>query len=149
MDASEIHARRLNAKEVLTPMKDNNFIFPVPDGTVKTPGGDRRLRTVHLNQGSSWPRRRARSSSRRIKRTLFSNQLLFKMTLHGMMRKLKMVSGLLREIFIYRHHVEPRVKLYMPKEESFLVPLKYIDVTRTTHSSLDVMLEKYWWKTGK
>ena len=44
--------------------------------------------------------------------------------------------------------MEPRVKLYMPKEESFLVPLNYIDVTRNTFSSLDVMLEKniddYW-----
>ena len=83
MDASEIHARRLNAKEVLTPMKGDNFIFPVADGTVKTTGGDRRL-----------------------------------------------------------HHVEPRVKLYMPKEESFPIPMKYIDVTRTTHTSLDVLLEK-------
>ena len=36
MDASEIHARRLNAKKVLTPMKGDNFIFPVADGTVKT-----------------------------------------------------------------------------------------------------------------
>ena len=44
MDASELHARRLNAKEVLTPMKSDNFIFPVSDGTVKTPGGDRRLK---------------------------------------------------------------------------------------------------------
>ena len=44
--------------------------------------------------------------------------------------------------FIYRHHVEPRVKLYSPREESFPFPLKYIDVTRTTHTPLDVMLEK-------
>ena len=29
MDASELHARRLNAKEVITPMKGDNFIFPV------------------------------------------------------------------------------------------------------------------------
>ena len=36
--------------------------------------------------------------------------------------------------FIYRHHVEPRVKLYSPREESFLFPLKYIDVSRTTHT---------------
>ena len=28
MDASEIHARRLNAQEVSTPMKGDNFIFP-------------------------------------------------------------------------------------------------------------------------
>ena len=33
--------------------------------------------------------------------------------------------------FIFRHHVEPRVKLYSPREESFPTPLKYIDVSRT------------------
>ena len=53
-----------------------------------------------------------------------------------------MISGLLQN-FIYRHHVEPKVKLYMSKEESFPIPLKYIDVTRTTHTSLDVLLEKH------
>ena len=50
--------------------------------------------------------------------------------------------------FIYRHHVEPRVKLYSPREESFPFPLKYIDVTRTTNTNLDVMRESriddYW-----
>ena len=50
--------------------------------------------------------------------------------------------------FIYRHHVEPRVKLYSPREESFPLPLKYIDVSRTTHTNLDVKQEKriddYW-----
>ena len=46
--------------------------------------------------------------------------------------------------FIYRHHVEPRVELSVPKEESFLVPLKYIDVTRTTHTSLGCIVgEEY------
>ena len=48
MDASEIHARKLNAKEVLTPMKGENFIFPVADGTLKISRGDRRLRTSTL-----------------------------------------------------------------------------------------------------
>ena len=42
--------------------------------------------------------------------------------------------------FIYRHHV-PRVKLYSPREESFPTPLKYIDVSRTTHTNLDVKQE--------
>ena len=50
--------------------------------------------------------------------------------------------------FIFRHHVEPRVKLYSPREESFPIPLKYIDVARTTHTNLDVKQEKriddYW-----
>ena len=31
----------------------------------------------------------------------------------------------------------------MPREESFPVPLKYIDVVRTTHTSLDVLLDKH------
>ena len=48
MDASEIHARRLNGKEVLTPMKIEKFVFPVADGTVKVSGGDRRLSTSTL-----------------------------------------------------------------------------------------------------
>ena len=50
--------------------------------------------------------------------------------------------------FIYRHHVEPRVKLYSPREESFPIPLKHIDVSRTAHTNLDVKQEKrihdYW-----
>ena len=50
--------------------------------------------------------------------------------------------------FIYRHHIELRVKLFSLREESFPVPLKYIDVSRTTHTNLDVKQEKriddYW-----
>ena len=49
---------------------------------------------------------------------------------------------------IYRHHVEPRVKLYVPRDESFPIPLRYIDVTRATSTDLDVILERriddYW-----
>ena len=52
------------------------------------------------------------------------------------------------ENFIFRHHVEPRVKLYSPREESFPFPLKYIDISRTTHTNMDVMRESriddYW-----
>ena len=50
--------------------------------------------------------------------------------------------------FIYRHHVEPRVKLYSLREESFPIPLNYIDVSRTTRTNLDIMQERgiddYW-----
>ena len=50
--------------------------------------------------------------------------------------------------FICRHHHEPRVQLCMPKEETFPIPLKYIDVARSTHTDLDVLQEKriddYW-----
>ena len=44
--------------------------------------------------------------------------------------------------------MEPRVKLYVPREESFSIPVKFFDVTRNTRTSVDVMLEKsvddYW-----
>ena len=51
MDASELHARRLDAKEVVNAHeKEDNFIFPVADGTVKICGGDQRLRTSTLIQ---------------------------------------------------------------------------------------------------
>ena len=59
-----------------------------------------------------------------------------------------MIFGPCHGSFIFRHHVEPRVKVYSPREESFLIPLKYIDVSRTTHTNLDVKQEKrnddYW-----
>ena len=44
--------------------------------------------------------------------------------------------------FICRHHKKPRVQLYVSKEETFRIPLKYTDVTRPTHTDLDVLQEK-------
>ena len=73
MDASELHARWLNAKEMLTPRKVEKLIFPVAGGTVKISGGGQRLRTSTLNPGSPRPRERTRTSLRRIRRTFFSN----------------------------------------------------------------------------
>ena len=53
MDASEIHAERLNAQEVSTPKKKVNIyiytnIFSIADGKVKQSGGDQVLRTSTL-----------------------------------------------------------------------------------------------------
>ena len=47
-----------------------------------------------------------------------------------------------------RSKVKPQVQLDVQKEETFLIPLKDIDVTRSTHTDLDVLQEKriddYW-----
>ena len=48
MDVSEIHAKRLNAKEVMLLESGEEFIFPVADGTVKPSGGDQALKTSTL-----------------------------------------------------------------------------------------------------
>ena len=38
--------------------------------------------------------------------------------------------------YIYRLHVEPRVQLYVPKEETFPIPLRYMDDV-VGHSTCD------------
>ena len=142
MDASEIYSKRLNAKEVIFP-KQGEFIFPIADGRIKTPGGDQELRTSTLVrhrpvQGESnidflgeW------EGSLPQPHDSFPDA-------GEAINDFWSMSG----SFIYRHHVELRVALYSPREESFPIPLKYIDITRTTHTNLDVKQEKriddYW-----
>ena len=50
--------------------------------------------------------------------------------------------------FISRHLFEPRVQLYVPKEETLPIVQQYIDGTRATYTNLDVLQEKriddYW-----
>ena len=140
MDAAELHARRLNAKEVLTPMKGDNFIFQVADGTFETPGGDRRLRpsTLILDRPERGEEEVFRGESDGLS---CPNTLQDDSTLDDAEAKNDFWS--ITGDVIYPHHVEPRVKLYVPKEESFPIPLKYIDVTRTTHTSLDILLERH------
>ena len=44
LDASEIHARRLNAKEITTSKRGDNFICPFADGTAKLCGRPHEVR---------------------------------------------------------------------------------------------------------
>ena len=142
MDASEIYSKRLNAKEVIFP-KQGEFILPIADGRIKTSGGDQELRTSTLVrhrpiQGESNIDFLGESEG-----SLPQPQDSFPDAGEAI-NDFWFMSG----SFIYRHHVEPRVKLYSPREESFPIPLKYIDVSRTTHTNLDVKQEKriddYW-----
>ena len=103
MDASELHARRFHAKEVLTPQRSGNFIFLVADGTVKIFGGEQLQRTSTLTRER--PERGEEQDFFEENQTDSPLQPLFKMTQHGMMRKLKMTSG------PSHHHVEPRVNV--------------------------------------
>ena len=136
MDASEIYSKRLNAKEATLPIEKGEFIFPIADGRIKTPGGDQELRT------STLVRHRPIQGDGHVDFLGESEGSL--PPLHDSlpdageaMNDFRSMSG----HFIHRHHVEPRVELYSPREESFPIPLKCIDVTRTTHTNLDVKLE--------
>ena len=122
------------------------FIFPVADGTVKTPGGDRSLRTSTLTRERP-ERGEEQEILQRKSDELQSPTSLQDDSTRDDAEAEKDFWSITGE-FIYRHHVVHRGKLYMPREESFPIPLKYIDVTRTTCTSLDVLLEKniedYW-----
>ena len=142
MDASEIYSKRLNAKEVIFP-KQGEFIFPIADGRIKTLGGDQELRT------STLARPRPIQGDSHID-FLGDSEGSLPQPQDSLPDACEAINDFwsMSGSFIYRHHVEPRVKLYSPREESFPIPLKYIDVTRTTHTNWDVKQEKrigdYW-----
>ena len=138
MDASEIRARRLNAKEVLTPKNGEHFMFLVADVTVKLSGGDQVLRRSTLIQDR--PDRGKEQEDLLVESDGSSSTPFHESSLYGgeARNDFWSVSG----NFVYRHHDEPRVKLYVPREESLPIRLKYIDVTRTTNTTLDVILKK-------
>ena len=129
-------------KEVIFP-KQGEFIFPIADGRIKTPGEDQALRTSTLirprpNRGEGHIDFLGESEG-----SLPQPHDSFPDAGEAMNDFWSMSGS-----FIYRHHVEARVELYSPTEESFPIPLKYIDVTGAAHATLDVKLEKriddYW-----
>ena len=118
IDASELHAARLNAKEVLTLMKGDSFIFPIADGTVKDFGGDQRLRPSTLirdrpEQGEEQEVLRGESDG-------LSSPTPHQVDSTRDDAEVKNDFWSITGDFIYRHHVEPGVKLNAAREESFL-----------------------------
>ena len=122
---------------------NKEIIFPIADGRIKTPGGDQDLRT------STLVRHRPLQGESNIDFLGESEGSLPQPhdsfpDAGEAINDFWSMSG----SFIYRHHVEPRVKLYSSREESFTVPLKFVDVSRTTLSNLDVKQERriddYW-----
>ena len=136
MDASEIYSKRLNAKEVIFP-KQGEFIFSNRRWTNQNSRRRSGTENIHLI------RPRPSRGEGHID-FLGQSEGSFPQPRDSLpvageaMNDFWSMSG----SFMYRHHVEPRVALYSPREESFPIPLKYIDVTRTTHTNLDVKLEK-------
>ena len=110
MDASEIHSKRLNAKEVIFPKEKGKFIFPVADGRIKFAGGDQELRTStlirdHPNRGES-----------NID-FLGESEGSLPQPQDSLPDAGEAINDFwsMSEHFIFRHHVEPRVKLYSPR----------------------------------
>ena len=143
MDALEIYSKKTQCERGDISQRKRRIYFPIADGRIKPLGGDQDLRTSTLirqrsiqgeshvdflgeSEGSLPPPHDSFPDASEAINDFWS------------------ISG----NFIYRDHVENRVKLYSPREESFPIPLKYIDVSRTTCTNLDAIQEKriddYW-----
>ena len=109
MDASEIYSKRLNAKEVIFPQK-GEFTFPIADGRIKTLGGDQDLRTPTLVRHRPIQGEGHIDFLGESEWSLPQPQDSFPDACEAM-NDFRSMSG----NFIYRHHVEPRVKLYSPR----------------------------------
>ena len=127
MDASEIYSRRLNAKDVICPKENGRFIFPVADGRIKISGGDQELRTSTLIREHPFRGGGQRDFLGEPEGSLPPPPQDTFPDAGEAINDFWFMSG----NFTNRKNVEPRVKLYSPREESFPIPLTYIDVSRT------------------
>ena len=122
MDASEIYSERLNAKEVIFTKEKGEFIFPIADGRIKPLGGDQDLRTPtsirehpirresHLDflgesEGSLPPPHDSFPDASEAINDFWS------------------MSG----NFIFRHHVEPRVKQRIWKGDFLVADIEELE----------------------
>ena len=135
LDVSEIHPRRLNAKGVLTPQRGGHFTFPAAGGKEKMFGRDHEFREPTR-------RREQPVSCEGLREELQGEPEGPQPTESTDDAEARAGFWSIQGDFIYRHHIEPQVQLYSPREESFPFPLKYIDVSRSTHTNLDVKQER-------
>ena len=123
------------------PQRSRNFIFPIADGTVKIFWRGQRLRTSTFSRDR--PERGEEQENLQGNSHEWCTPSHFQEDSTRDDDEAKNDFWTITGEFIYRHHVVPRVKLYVPQEESFPVPLKYTYVTRRTNTSLDVLMEKH------
>ena len=135
LDPSDFYPRRINAKEMLIRQKDYEFVFTITDGTAKLAGWDYEFGEPTLRQDST-----VRSEDLSVELQCESGESHPANTTDDSEVRTDFWSIL--GDFIHRHNNEPGVQLYVPKEETFPNPLKYTDVTRSSHTDLDVTQEK-------
>ena len=111
LDASEIYPWRLNAKEVLIIQKDGEFVFLVADGSAKLPGRDYEFQEPTLRREFTVRRENLSGESH-------GDREEFELEESEDDAEARKNFWSIQEDFIYRHHIEPRVQLYVLKEES-------------------------------
>ena len=115
------------------PKKKENLLIFQSQMDESTPWKRSGPENIHLDTAATNSRRKSKRFSWRIRRVSSTTSRL----ISGCRWSTKWLLVHFRKHH-KRHHVEPRVKLYSPREQSFPIPLKYIDVSSTAHTNLDV-----------
>ena len=113
MDASKFYSRRINAKEILIRQKGDEFIVPLAEGAAKLLGRDYEFRETTL-------RRKEIVRSENLKGEFQGEPEEFQPTELEDDAEARVDFWSIQGDFIYRHHKELRVQLYVPKEGTFL-----------------------------
>ena len=119
---SEIHARRLNAKEILRPKMVNTSYSQSPVECLNCMG-DQGIRKSTLirndpERGELRDDLRGESDGSQRIDTMIDD------------REVRNDFWSIEGNYMYRHQVGPGVQLFVPKEESFPMPLRYTNVIR-------------------
>ena len=140
MDAAEIHPRRIDAEEVLTPQRREDVICPIADGTAKLSEGDHEFREPAL----------------RRKQPVWSEDLCGELqgepedpqpteTKDDAEARADLWSI---QFYLSSSHWSSSSTLCAERRKHSFLHLKYIDVTRASYTNLDVLQEKrvddYW-----
>ena len=139
MDASGVHAKRLNAKEVILPKGGEEFIFLVADGTVKPLGKIRHWKSPPWFGIIQSEETVIMTFYRRIRRV--SACTTFSRLISGCRRSTKWFL-----VHLWTRHIPPSrwtksQTLHAARGIISYSTENYIDVTRATHTALDVLQE--------
>ena len=102
LGASEIYPRRLNAKEVLITQKDEEYVFPVTDGSARSSARDDEFQEPTLRRESTVRRQNLSGESQGGREEL---QLEEKND-----EEVHQDFWSIQGDFIYRHHIEAKVQ---------------------------------------
>ena len=138
LDASDVSPRRINAKEIWISQKGDEIIFPIADGTAKL-SGRLRIPKTPLQDGSKPQRAKIAVDNLKVSRESLHRQNQ-QMTL-----KPEPTSGRSKVTSSIVITLNLEFNSMCRKEETFPVPLEYIDVTRATHVERQVG-ECFQWK---
>ena len=115
LDAPEIYPRRLNAKEFLITQRDEKFVIPTADGSATLSGRSYEFQEPTLRREPTVRRENLSGESHGEREEVQSQE-----TKDDAEAREHFWSS--QGDFIYGHHIEPRVQLYVPIKESYPIP---------------------------